>query len=899
LVALESLRSLLPLQQVSVPPRLSFLCAMVLMLPGTFGLEKLKGSLKDNYALLSEFLTKRNEMLIALQADNEAEVAARFSQVHELKNNIKKLQQHIRGGDYESFKKDLKLLSSFLLDHLEQQQKILEAKLSSSMMELEKAREKGGGEREMKLGDIRMASLDEFVEQLKLQFKTSKVIYQLFGIVCSSLEFFGEHQLFAGAKLVDKLEVLFHQAIRVTSNNIGLLFNGLLKTGKSTLVDTIIGDPLSPQRDSPMTAIPVVYTHDPDYATPVMVVPFFSKLNQMVEVVKSIILEKTKEKVIRGLTKRCLLPLIEKISSDALAFKEKYLGKKEIMDISFDLHDLFRLIALSSMDSPLLKAFDFSWNFDNMVTVFMCFPDLVGVGKEVKISVVDTPGIDESEMDRLNLEQSTVNLSSLCHFVTFTVSPTSFQSKANHRFKQLLERASSTSSIPVIIATQKDLFPLDQGGICEQLSQSFKVGFGEPFPLQNIFFVSAKAHFLGRKAVDFVRARRAKPSPKSPSEEEKKLAHDLAFFLGYSLDSAEEAIHNYEKMEYKAFQDRVQSLLKRSDMEKPLDLLLGTSLRKGGLLTSRLAIDHTVKASSHFLDYFRRIQEVYVAEGNRNSSLNEICQVAASNLKRGIKAVDSVVHMLVIGIQEQVGNGLDEIRANLKDDISYLVEANCNGELIFETVPEALVKVEETFAEVKNLLEESLVEYVEDEQMELITNPTSKIKEEIRSSFLETLNSLSKALPLFEGQIKLDAKLPIFSLPPSFFSFTPDMITSCKKKPNQSLLTASIRYFQKENGAIELNQDSLLQIIDTLAQNYMNEATLLIAQKAEKHLSLAWEAHLQKILEALEQVKEAIDAHSKVMSLISDTQKLESSFSACFGELDQLLRDCSFTFEKQ
>ena len=120
---------------------------------------------------------------------------------------------------------------------------------------------------------------------------------------------------------------------QVCGNYVALTFVGLIGTGKSTLVSSIVGDNVVPSRIGPMTSVPVRYVHDPLATEPVMVVPFSNELNRVVHSIKKIIVELGKEKVIVELKATRLKSLAEKIDR-GLVFRATYTGARDVLDAS-------------------------------------------------------------------------------------------------------------------------------------------------------------------------------------------------------------------------------------------------------------------------------------------------------------------------------------------------------------------------------------------------------------------------------------------------------------------------------------------------------------------------------------------------------------------------------------
>ena len=58
-----------------------------------------------------------------------------------------------------------------------------------------------------------------------------------------------------------------------------------------------------------------------------------------------------------------------------------------------------------------------------MLTVCLKFPHTAHVSSSVKFSVIDTPGVNEDGIKKLDLNQIITDAVDVCHYVAFTVHP--------------------------------------------------------------------------------------------------------------------------------------------------------------------------------------------------------------------------------------------------------------------------------------------------------------------------------------------------------------------------------------------------------------------------------------------------------------------------------------------
>jgi len=92
-----------------------------------------------------------------------------------------------------------------------------------------------------------------------------------------------------------------------------------------------------------------------------------------------------------------------------------------------------------------------------MLTVCLKFPHTAHVSSSVKFSVIDTPGVNEDGIKKLDLNQVVTNAVDVCHYVAFTVLPRNNETKDNLKLKKLISRIATTSKTPtLVLATNRD-----------------------------------------------------------------------------------------------------------------------------------------------------------------------------------------------------------------------------------------------------------------------------------------------------------------------------------------------------------------------------------------------------------------------------------------------------------
>ena len=115
-----------------------------------------------------------------------------------------------------------------------------------------------------------------------------------------------------------------------------------------------------------------------------------------------------------------------------------------------------------------------------MLTVCLKFPHTAHVSSSVKFSVIDTPGVNEDGIKKLDLNQIITDAVDVCHYVAFTVHPLNTEAKDNARLKKLISRIATTSKTPtLVLATNRDSLkesPEELSDCAQSIAKSLREG---------------------------------------------------------------------------------------------------------------------------------------------------------------------------------------------------------------------------------------------------------------------------------------------------------------------------------------------------------------------------------------------------------------------------------------
>jgi len=519
-------------------------------------------------------------------------------------------------------------------------------------------------------------------ESLTHQVDTLEALHNVRETIFRCLNFFAERELVEGIKLIDGLMPIHHQMTQVCDNSVALIYIGLMKTGKSTLVDTLIGDNVAPSRMDPMTAIPVRYVHDPHATQPVMLVPFSSELNRVVRAIRKVINERGKTVFIPQLRLLHLKALAEKIADGNLAFETSYTGAQEILAASFALHDLFRLAVQSPFPPSLALDLPLTWNqgLDSFLTISTKFPDSFGVSPHVRLSIIDTPGVDESGVKKLNLNQVIIDAVDVCHYVAFTVDALRNQSNSNVVLKQLVCRIAATTHTPnMVLATRLDEMTDPEKiedtriNIANSLNES-----AVEYPRESVFFVSSKRKFLGDRMLAHLNRMGTKPALDDPDERARKLANDWSNFASFGLDAPEKKGY-YQRLQVSELRERCEKMVVTSNMKLPMDEMIFTATTNASILTSNKAIEKTLQACNQVIPYLKGLLTATEADAHRVEDLTAICNEVSANIDRAVSEIRGGLRRKAVDFGTTLRKDIDKALSTfLREAPTFFEESSWN-----------------------------------------------------------------------------------------------------------------------------------------------------------------------------------------------------------------------------
>jgi len=835
--------------------RLLLLFDLSLLSPSAFS-ATFDSAFGDNLPLFRSLAARKKSWMEAFQHPKGSRDFSPYSLSLFMAARYRKLLQLAKRREFEEFEKVLQQLQG-------EQDEIY----ASKMKEL--------------LGKAGQIEEEKDLAQLSHRRRVVEELMNLQKTCFSLLLFFARRKLFDGIKLVDRLLLLHNQIMQIFENSLAVIFVGLLKTGKSTIVDTFVGQNLCPIRLTPMTAIPIRYLHDPEREVPLLHIPFTTQLNLAIKKMKKLIDERGKQDVCLSLQSH-LQKLVDMIQ-DGFLFEERYEGQKEIHWVTVTIHDLYRLAVQHNRFQNIYKYLPRHWNYglDSFLTVTLRLPCLGSRGKGLNFSIVDTPGLDEEGVKKLDLAKVILDSVELCHYVVFTLSPHSTSSTQNTIFRSLVRDIEQRRIIPTsVFVTQIDSLPNpgeDLKSLCENLSRMLGGGMGEDFrnyDPNKIYPVSGRQKLYADKMLRYLEKNGEPPLESDEDPEKRDFARDWALHTCQGFDE-EEKCEMYKMMAREGagrIRAKCETLLEISKMNPPTQTVLQTSLDRGGYLSCNKAIDHSLRNLQDLFDFVDRIMKIYNAERNRVNNLSAICSEVATALKKGIveirESLNSRIHQFKKDITRKMITSYQAVLENHWEIHFAYIQTNAKQEA------ESLFT--QALEEIKEVLTQEINKILLTEQKEL-NRLSSRIQKETETALFSHLRRIFQEISITEELFPFNLNFPEITIDPDLGNFMPAERAVVNILPKVLTSDNKIRLDLAHNKISEFLHDFVDQVIQ------------LTTQKVLKFLNGVVDSLFIKALRDLNQIRVALAEREALLPHIDEVSSFYDQLKDKENNLKALL----------
>jgi len=654
-------------------------------------------------------------------------------------------------------------------------------------------------------------------------------------VYVDALNIFAKAEFYQGMREAQHILELHNQILQLCENSVALFFFGNSNVGKSTIVNGMLGSHLSPMRSEPMTAVPVRYLHDPSLSEPTMKIPFHQQLNQVVREIKLFIEQKGFDAVKPSFNRGTLSNFLDKIN-EGLEFVPLCKGEEEVREAFVCLHDLYHMVTQRVFPASLLKHLPLSWTREvhNFVTVNLNLTNLLippKLAKTVKLSIVDTPSMNDEGMRKLELENSVLKASEFCHVVSLLM--THWKKDATPFKEKMIECQHDTFTPNLVIVTHcENMNQLDAAGTPREVANLLR--FEEKvYPEEQVRMVGGKRYLLSKLLLNELDRTGKKP----PAD------HHL--FEDWILDAMKgmnetEKIDSYNRLTIESLRSACEKMMENSKVPKLHQILINTIMHQSTYLSANKAIQNTIRISKKTVNLLEQIIskhqlgpdliiETYVEHFQRVIfGINEV----RNDLREQLKTLRTI---LEISIQQYLEEPLKQIQ---EKDVQ-----------LDETDPTAAKKeIEGILSEKKRSLCIALDQILEKKQ-EDIQNLTRAVKAATEEKVLQPLREIVEEAKMDEDRFSVNLSLSDMKLDTETFEVA---VKYAPSDGNTGLLQSWLGYFwgsQSTHLVADSEQSSLALAaqVTNYGKRIVEQAVSEVEKSIDRVLDRLFLAALRKV----------------------------------------------------
>lgn len=365
-----------------------------------------------------------------------------------------------------------------------------------------------------------------------------------------------KQQILTPEKIVESQEILNNEITKLKKFNVVLAVVGTMKAGKSTTINAIVGREILPNRNHPMTALPTLICHNPDFETPRLYIDI-THINQFLEQLKEQLKDFDKSEEIP----EDILKLIKFINNGG-HFKEKYEGEQEIFEFLFQVNDLVRLPKYIANDD-LIFPFDNYKNFSNLPRIEVAFNLKEQFNTQGKFMLLDTAGPNEAGQDQLReaLAEQLQRSSAVMIILDYT----QLGSNAEQDVKDQVEKIPSVQKNRLFAIINKyDNNNANSDDAEKTTDRVFNGILKDRVKEDNVYVISAQCCYLANRMLTYVDKNKDKPPYKADTW--------VADFAKKSYGSRPE--QDYNRATIDEIQQKIQYLFEDGRMQVPMERVI-------------------------------------------------------------------------------------------------------------------------------------------------------------------------------------------------------------------------------------------------------------------------------------------------------------------------------------
>lgn len=299
-------------------------------------------------------------------------------------------------------------------------------------------------------------------------------------------------------------EVLKDEAYKVKRSEVNFVVIGTMKSGKSTIINAIVGNELLPNRNQPMTILPTIIRHCSGKKEPELTFSNPQPFNELIKILR----KKLKEKESHGELDQigfCATTegkeLVQKIlDGSAGEIRQHYQGTAEIFTFLKYINDIWRLCSTEDIAIDIDQYLNQYHNIHDLPAIEVEFFHLRDQADQGRFALIDTPGPNEGGQTFLrtiiadHLEKSSA--------VIVVLDYTQMNTEAEMEIRKSLHEISHVTRNRLFVLVNK-FDQKDRNGMSVETLRSYVATqlFEGRLEKEQVFPVSSKYAYLANRAL--------------------------------------------------------------------------------------------------------------------------------------------------------------------------------------------------------------------------------------------------------------------------------------------------------------------------------------------------------------------------------------------------------------
>jgi len=367
--------------------------------------------------------------------------------------------------------------------------------------------------------------------------------------------------------------------------------------------------------------------------------------------------------------------------------------------------------------------------------------------------VIDTPGIDEAGVEKLELHKMLHQTIQLSNHLLYTNEPKLIYSTSNEILREeFVAMRTQSTVLSDVFVTQADLYrEAEIKEITTNVSSFLKSAEDKPYPITRIHPVAGKKKLLGELMLRFIELKNVPPSLESKDAEELRLYQDFFNFSARGI-SKDEKLEDYKELTVDEAKKRARKLIETSKLNEPIKAIIKTLIDNSITLACNSGLERARDSGGNITKCVGRLCDVLQGESASDNVLVAKQGKVREKVNQGAKDIERTFDNMLRDLSIKLDRSLKERHTTfITDDLPNHVKMNDNW--VFASRAEAEEKVDSILAQITKSFIETLKDVWKTQEAEL-DKSVNELRDQCQRSIYNQLGNLQSDLKKMPPAVK-------------------------------------------------------------------------------------------------------------------------------------------------